>query len=249
MNELSLFSGAGGGLLGTKLLGWNHIGYVEYNEYCQQVIAQRIKDGFLNEAPIFTDVREFIQSGAARQYRGFADVVTAGFPCQPHSRIGKRSGKNDDRNLWPETIAVIRTVRPRFVLLENSPGILDRGYAGTVCAELAVSGYMGSQFCLSAGGLGAYHQRRRIWWVAVDSYANCIRLQGRYNSTQRRQAANRSIQRLVQNISWPDVSDPYAYGSNDELAYRVDRTKAVGNGQVPSVVATAWRILTDETFT
>lgn len=75
MNELSLFTGAGGGLLGTHLLGWNPIGYVEWNEYCQRVIAARIADGILPVAPIFTDVREFVQSGAAAEYRGVADVV------------------------------------------------------------------------------------------------------------------------------------------------------------------------------
>tara|TARA_R100001377_G_scaffold83410_1_gene64876 strand:- start:324 stop:599 length:276 start_codon:yes stop_codon:yes gene_type:complete len=60
MKELSLFSGAGGGLLGTKLLGWEHCGYVEFNDYCQRVIAQRIDDGFLDEAPIFSDIKAFI---------------------------------------------------------------------------------------------------------------------------------------------------------------------------------------------
>jgi len=97
VNELSLFSGAGGGLLGTHLLGWKHIGYVEFNDYCQRVIAARIKDGILDNAPIFTDVCQFVQSGAAQQYRGFADVVTAGFPCQPFSVAGKRAGADDER--------------------------------------------------------------------------------------------------------------------------------------------------------
>jgi DNA (cytosine-5)-methyltransferase 1 len=75
MRELSLFSGAGGGLLGSHLLGWTPIGYVEWNDYCQRVIRQRIIDGILPNAPIFGDVRQFIQSGAASRYRGFVDVV------------------------------------------------------------------------------------------------------------------------------------------------------------------------------
>jgi len=124
VRELSLFSGAGGGLLATKhLLGMETIGYVEFEPYCQQVLRQRIKDGFLDQAPIFGDVREFIQSGAAAEYRGFADVVSGGFPCTPFSVAGKQLGANDPRNMWPPTVAVIRAVRPRFAFLENVPGL------------------------------------------------------------------------------------------------------------------------------
>ena len=92
MRELSLFSGAGGGLLGTKLLGWEPIGYVEWDDYCQRVIAARIRDGYLPNAPIFGDIKAFIDSGCAELYRGITDVISAGFPCQPFSVAGKRKG-------------------------------------------------------------------------------------------------------------------------------------------------------------
>lgn len=166
MRELSLFSGAGGGLLGTKLLGWTHVGYVEWNEYCQRVIAQRIADGYLDEAPIFTDVREFAQSGAADQYRGIADVVSAGFPCQPFSVAGKQLADADERNMWPATVEVIRRVQPRSVLLENVPGLVSCGYLGTVLADLAALGYVGRWGVLGASDVGAPHQRKRLWIVA-----------------------------------------------------------------------------------
>lgn len=166
MLELSLFSGAGGGLLGSLLLGWKPIGYVEYDDYCQRVIAQRIRDGILPEAPIFGDVREFIQSGAAAAYRGFADVVTGGFPCQPFSVAGKRAGADDSRNMWPATIECIRLVRPRFCLLENVPGILTSGYFGTILGDLAQSGYDCRWRILSAAELGAPHKRDRLWICA-----------------------------------------------------------------------------------
>ena len=80
LRELSLFTGAGGGLLGTTLLGWQHIGYVEYNEYCQRVLQARIADGFLDDAPIFGDVRDFLTGGFAEAYAGHVDVLSAGFP-------------------------------------------------------------------------------------------------------------------------------------------------------------------------
>ena len=83
MWELSLFSGAGGGLLASKLLEWRTVGYVEFNEYCQRVIAARIADGHLDPAPIFGDIRAFIADGYAASYSGMVDVVSGGFPCQP----------------------------------------------------------------------------------------------------------------------------------------------------------------------
>lgn len=166
MNELSLFTGAGGGLLGTHLLGWSPVGYVEWNEYCQRVIAARIQDGYLPVAPIFTDVREFVQSGAAEQYRGIADVVTAGFPCQPFSVAGKQLAADDERNMWPATREAIRRVQPRSVLLENVPGLVSCGYLGTVLCDLAALGYVGKWGVLGASDCGAPHIRKRLWITA-----------------------------------------------------------------------------------
>lgn len=92
MRELSLFAGAGGGILGSKLLGWTTVGYVEFNEYCQKVLAQRIKDGLIDNAPIFGDIRAFNDCGYASSYQGMVNVVTGGFPCQPFSSCGKQLG-------------------------------------------------------------------------------------------------------------------------------------------------------------
>jgi len=113
MNELSLFSGTGGGLLGTKLLGFMPVGYVENNDYCQRILKQRITDGVLENAPIFGDIKAFISDGYADEYKGMVDIITAGFPCQPFSIAGKQQGDQDGRNMWPETIDVIRRVRWR----------------------------------------------------------------------------------------------------------------------------------------
>ncbi len=98
MRELSLFTGAGGGLLGTKLLGWEHIGYVEINDYCQEIIRQRIKDGILDEAPIFGDIKTFISEGYADAYKGMVDAITGGFPCQDISSAGPGGGIEAERS-------------------------------------------------------------------------------------------------------------------------------------------------------
>lgn len=241
MRELSLFTGAGGGLLGTKLLGWTHIGYVEVNEYCQQVIAQRIEDGFLERAPIFTDVREFVQSGAAKQYRGIADVVSGGFPCQDISVAGGGAGIDGERSgLWSAMRDVIRDVRPRKVYMENSSAILVRGFE-RVANDLAEMGYSFRWGVLGAHHVGGIHKRERWWCAAADT--SCRRLEGRYGISPERQASNGSIQALRENRIRLDIPEPGSFGDGHGMAYRVERTRAIGNGQVPIVAATAYRIL------
>jgi DNA (cytosine-5)-methyltransferase 1 len=245
MRELSLFSGAGGGLLASKyLLGWRTIGYVEWNEYCQKVIRQRIKDGLLDEAPIFGDIRTFISEGYAERYRGVVDVVSGGFPCQPFSVAGKKKAGADERNMWPSTCEVINIVRPPRVFLENNPGIVSSGYIGVVLKNLSEIRYDARWQDLSAEEVGAEHKREREWIVAYPMHE---RLERGHNFEKKRHQKTTSgpIQTLVQSVTWPDVSDPHAYGSNDGLAYRVERTQAIGNGQVPIVAATAWDILSN----
>ena len=166
MTELSLFSGTGGGLLGSKLLGWKTKGYVEYDKYCQQIIRQRIDDGFLDDAPIFSDIRAFNADGYAEGYKGLVDVITAGFPCQPFSCAGRQLGADDPRNMWPATIDTIRIVRPRFCYLENVPTLAVSGYFGTVLRDLAEGGYDAKWRMLSASECGAPHKRNRLWIVA-----------------------------------------------------------------------------------
>jgi site-specific DNA-cytosine methylase len=165
VNELSLFSGAGGGLLGTMLLGFRPIGYVEWDDYCQRVLAARIRDGILPDAPILGDIKTFIDSGCAELYRGVTDVITAGFPCQPFSVAGKQKGADDERNMWPSTAIVIGIVKPRFVLLENVPGV--RTYLPVVVRDLRRLGYEVSRpLILGADDVGAPHRRKRIWIMA-----------------------------------------------------------------------------------
>ena len=168
LRELSLFTGSGGGVLGTTLLGWRHIGYVEFDSDCQQALRARIVEGSLDNAPIFGDVRDFISEGHAETYAGHVDVLSAGFPCQPFSTAGKREGIDDSRNMWPATIECIRLVRPRIVFLENVPGLLSSGYFGTILGDLAESGYDTRWRILSAAEVGAPHLRKRLWIVGYS---------------------------------------------------------------------------------
>lgn len=97
-----------------------------------------------------------------------ADIITAGYPCQPFSTAGRRQGSDDDRHIWPEVLRAVRTVRPGLVVLENVAGHLSLGF-GRVLGDLAESGYVGSWLCLRAADVGAPHGRARVFIVAADA--------------------------------------------------------------------------------
>lgn len=254
MRELSLFTGIGGGLLGTKLLGWTHIGYVENNEYCQRVIRQRIIDGYLDNAPIFGDIRAFIDRGYAASYTGMADVITAGFPCQPFSVAGKQFGERDERNMWPATIECIRIVRPKYAFLENVPGILSSGYFGRILGDLSSVGYDCRWGVVSAAQVGAAHRRKRLWIVAANTQSagwkgilrnNAGRIIKEGKESHPQTDSLDQLRDLVSRIE-KRLGEPGVFGIDDGLPHRVDRLAVIGNGQVPIVAATAWHLLGGE---
>ncbi len=101
LHHLSLFSGYEGFGLGLHpaCLNVRSIGYVEIDDYCQLILQARIRDGLLDWAPIVRDIR----CADFRPMAGLVDIITAGFPCQPHSVAGARLGADDERNLWNGT--------------------------------------------------------------------------------------------------------------------------------------------------
>ena len=177
-NTLDLFSGYGGFQLGLRLAGIpiRTVCYVEWDKYCQQVLLQRFKDDppTLTPAPVWDDIKSF----DGRPWREVVDIITAGFPCQPHSNAGRRRGADDDRNLWPDTLRIIREVGPKRVILENVPGILmgsdgRQPYGGIVVGELADAGYDAVWRVVSAADAGAPHLRKRWWLVAQPTGYGC----------------------------------------------------------------------------
>jgi len=162
LNELALFAGAGGGILGGKLLGWRTVCAVEWDAYARDVLVARQNDGCLEAFPIWDDVQTF----DGRPWRGRIDVVSGGFPCQDISAAGKGAGIEGERSgMWKEMARIIGEVLPRFVLVENSPMLVGRGLA-VVLADLAEMGYDAEWGIVGAHHVSAPHKRDRIWIVA-----------------------------------------------------------------------------------
>lgn len=164
MNELALFAGAGGGILGGELLGWRTVCAVERDAHCASVLAQRQTDRCLAPFPIWSDVTTF----NGRPWRGVVDVVSGGFPCQDISVAGSGDGLDGERSgLWKEMARIIREVRPRFAYVENSPMLTSRGL-DRVLGDLAEMRFDAEWGVLSAADVGAKHLRERIWILAYS---------------------------------------------------------------------------------
>ncbi len=169
MNELALFAGAGGGILGGKLLGWRTVCAVECNAYAASVLCARQNDGLLPPFPVWDDVCTF----DGRSWRGIVDVVSGGFPCQDISAAGKGAGIDGEKSgLWGEMARIIGEVRPGKVFVENSPMLTLRGLS-RVLGDLAALGYDAEWGVLGAQDVGAPHQRERIWIVAHSAEYDC----------------------------------------------------------------------------
>lgn len=162
---ISLFSGIGGLDLGVRdVLPTRTICYVERGIKAARILAERASEGLLDEAPIYSDVKTF----PTELFAGKVDIdfLLSGFPCQPFSVAGKQSGASDDRNLFPDTIRIIRELRPRYVFLENVPGLVAHPYFGTILGELAEAGYDAEWGCFKASDIGASHRRERLFILA-----------------------------------------------------------------------------------
>jgi len=231
LRELHLFAGAGGGILGGLLLGHTPVCAVEIDAYCREVLAARQVDGCLPEFPIYSDIREF----DGKPWRGRVDVVAGGFPCQPWSTAGKRKGTDDPRHLWPEMARIVEEVRPRYVFAEN----VQLDAMREPWRDLRGLGYrVPPALCVAASDVGAPHLRKRWWLLAADADdAGC--------EQQRRPIAGQAAYAPAELCSWWQAEPPVGRVVNG-LAHRVDRLRALGNGQVPMAAATAWHYLMEQ---
>jgi DNA (cytosine-5)-methyltransferase 1 len=243
LNELHLFAGAGGGILGGILLGHTTVCAVEIEPYCREVLLQRQRDGILPKFPIWDDVCTF----DGTPWRGKVDVVCGGFPCQDISVAGRGAGIQGNKSgLWREMARIIAEIRPRYAFLENSPILTSRGL-GVVLGDLAEMGYDAEWCVLGAHHLQGKHKRDRIWILADSASKRC--------------EGHRAIRQQIMEKPCHEEESPSGVCENrwqywqtepkldrlvDGMAHRVDRLKAIGNGQVASVAATAWRILGGE---
>ena len=163
LTHLSLFSGIGGLDLAAELAGFRTAGQCELADYPRAVLEKHWPD-----VPKWRDIHEltakdFIQRTGIQN----PTVISGGFPCQPHSVIGKRLAENDERHLWPEFVRVVRELRPKYVIGENVNGILSTIHE-SVCTDLEAEGYEVWTFSIPACAVGAHHERYRVCILGIS---------------------------------------------------------------------------------
>jgi DNA (cytosine-5)-methyltransferase 1 len=208
LRTLDLFSGIGGFSLGLESTGFfETIGFVEKDKFCQKVLKKHWSN---------INIEEDIRNVKGEKYQ--ADVVTGGFPCQPFSVAGKRKSTADDRYLWDEMLRVIRETKPRWVIGENVEGIVNINEGMVlrqVLNDLENEGFKSQCIIIPASGIGAWHQRKRIWIIANSNNNGSYRSQG--NATK--QSSNEQKDRLSfrDDKDVPNTNTGFSIRENEEI--------------------------------
>ena len=169
----SLCAGIGGFDLGFERAGMTVRWQVEIDPFCRKVLTKHWPNvkRYEDLTTLTGDELEPV------------DLVCAGFPCQPVSVAGARKGQADERWIWPHIARLLGVLRPRWVVLENTPGLFTAGSRfiespestfGAVLGDLAALGFDCEYETVSAQDLGAPHLRKRVWIVAHARHSGVL---------------------------------------------------------------------------
>jgi len=164
--HLGLCAGYGGIELGLKRVIPNlrSVALCEIEAFACANLVSKMEAGLMEPAPIWTDLKTF----PWESFRDRVDILTGGYPCQPFSAAGKRLGTEDPRHLWPFIASGIRILQPRMCYFENVEGHISLGLR-EVIADLGAIGYQTAWGIFSAREVGAPHQRKRVFILAVSN--------------------------------------------------------------------------------
>ncbi len=223
----SLFAGIGGFDLGFERAGMRCEWQVEIDPYCRRVLQMHWPDVRRHD-----DVRTFPPADG----EWGVDVICGGFPCQDISLSGTGLGLAGERSgLWREYLRIVRVLRPRFVVIENSAALLIRGFDRVLC-DLSASGLDAEWQVIRASDFTLPHRRERLFIVA---YAN-----GQHGTTRVGTEQNGTPEIFPERIRQRDATriqtSDHFVGVDDGIRGRPYRLRghSVGNAVVPQI--TEW---------
>lgn len=176
LTSIEICAGAGGQARGFEVAGFDHVALVENDPWACATLRHNRPDWpvfgpYSEDDPLERhgqgDVKRFDATG----YRGGVDLLAGGVPCPPFSKAGKQLGADDERDLFPAALRLVRECRPRAVMLENVPGLLDAkfdAYRQAVVAELEPE-YVVWWDRVQSSDFGVPQLRPRAILVAVEA--------------------------------------------------------------------------------
>ncbi|MFH9671316.1 DNA cytosine methyltransferase [Streptomyces sp. NPDC017405] len=176
LTSVEICAGAGGQAVGLHNAGFDHLDLVEWDQYAVATLRANVSDwpgwgeGRAGELKPM-DVKEFLNSGgnAASGIRDAnLDLLAGGVPCPPFSLAGKRLGKDDERDLFPDALRIVEELRPRAVMIENVRGILEPpevfiDYRRDILGTLRDLGYVVPDIKASWSAAEQDRVMRKVW--------------------------------------------------------------------------------------
>ncbi|MGO3649984.1 DNA cytosine methyltransferase [Agrococcus casei] len=166
---LSLFSGGGGLDLGFERAGFKHEGSWEWMAEAAKTLETARPDW-----TVFGGDAGDVQNVDWRPYRGNVGVIHGGPPCQPFSNAGKRRGALDPRDMWPEFVRSVLTVRPEAFVAENVAALASSKFSdyvdSTILSPLGKF-YHIKMVTLQAFEFGVPQVRKRVFFFGFRNKA------------------------------------------------------------------------------
>jgi DNA (cytosine-5)-methyltransferase 1 len=271
VTHVGLCAGYGGIELGLKraIPNLRSIALCEVEAFAIANLVSKMEAGQLEPAPVWPNLKTF----PWQSFRGCVDILTGGYPCQPFSAAGKRQGADDPRHLWPYIARGIRILQPRICFFENVEGHISLGLSDVI-EDLAGMGYRTTWGIFSASEVGAPHQRKRVFIMAVSSgFRGTAGISGPFPRHERQSGESDDgggeavwpSRPGERQYGWEpprviDISPKCSlggdsHGSASGLDYaelqvagenRTDELRLLGNGVVPATAERAYRTLAQE---
>jgi DNA (cytosine-5)-methyltransferase 1 len=159
--SIELCAGAGGQALGLEKAGFKHVELIEIDRNACNTLRFNRPSWSIVEG----DIRSYSPKPSVE-----IDLLAGGVPCQPFSLAGKQLGSNDERDLFPEALRLVKELKPKAVMLENVRGLLDSifdEYRAKIIQQLEKLGYIADWRLLNASDYGVSQLRPRVVFVGI----------------------------------------------------------------------------------
>lgn len=236
LSVLEICAGAGGQSNGLEQAGFAHELAVEIDRDAAATLRLNRPEWAVHEG----DVRDI----NGRDYRGI-DLLAGGVPCPPFSMAGKQLGADDERDLFPEALRLVREARPSAVMLENVKGLASARfstYRQSILDELTRLGYHSDWQLIFSSEYGVAQLRPRFILVAIRGRRNADRFQwpGPVGTPP---TVGETLHDLMGSNGWPGA-DAWARKANGIAPTIVGGSKKHGGADLgPTRAKAAWLAL------